>query len=168
MKKYFAAALLMVLIPMVVIACGGDDSVTPENGGSKLPDPEFSNLGEWAIKVDGHSVVNSVKVNGQEKTEEGYVFVKVDITARNNMDQDRIFMIGMHSPELYDSKGNKALYELFVEGALDTADCKAGETVSGSVYFKMPGEMAMSAKGMRLKLINIGQKELPEAEIILK
>ncbi|MBP7732899.1 MAG: DUF4352 domain-containing protein [Caldisericia bacterium] len=168
MKRIISAALLMVLIPMMAVACGGDVKVTPDNGGSKLPDPEFANLGEWAVKVDSQSVVKSIMVTGQEKTEEGYVFVKVDITARNNMDQDSMFMLGMLTPELDDGKGNISQYELFVDGALDKVDCKAGETVSGSIYFKMPGDMNLVTAGMKLNMTHIGQREQPKAEIILK
>lgn len=168
MKRIITTALLMVLIPVMIVACGGEPSILPDNGSSKLSDPEYSNLGEWAVKVDGQSVVSSIKVTGQEKTEEGYVFVKVDISVRNNMDQDRVLMIGMLAPELEDGNGNKSQYELFVDGALDKADCKAGETVKGSIYFKMPGNMNLSATGMKLTMTHIGQREQPKAEIILK
>lgn len=167
MRKLFLLGLVISLAPFAFIACGNSDQKT-DNGSGKMQDPEYAGLGEWAVKVDGHSVVPSVKVQGVEKSEESFVFVKVDITARNIMDKDRNFMLGMLSPELDDGKGNKSQYELFVDGALDRADCKAGMTVSGSVYFKMPGDTGLATKGMKLTLIYLGQMEQPKAEIILK
>jgi hypothetical protein len=167
MIRRIALMLITIAIAFTLTACGNDAN-KPNDSETKLQDPEYAGLGEWAVKVDGQSVVQSIKSQGEEKTEQGYVFVKVDITARNNTDQDRSFMLGMLAPELEDAKGNKSQYEMFVEGALDKEDCKAGMTVSGSIFFKMPGDINLVTTGMKLAMTYLGQREQPKAEIILK
>lgn len=167
MIRRVVLALIVTVVAFAMAACGNDASITVDDQ-PKLQDPEYAGLGEWAVKVDGQSVVPSIKQQGVEKTEQGYVFVKVDITARNNTDQDRSFMLGMLAPELEDLKGNKSQYELFVDGAINKEDCKAGMSISGSIYFKMPGDASLATAGMKLAMTYLGQREQPKAEIILK
>jgi hypothetical protein len=162
MRKIFFIMVAILILPFLAVACG---EAQPSKDEGKN---EFASLGDWSVRVNGYSVVDRIKVNGRETTDIGCVYVKIDMTFANNSDTDRAFMSGMFTMDLDDLKGNRAANELFVEGGLDTADVKAGQTVDGSFFFKMSGDMNLDPAGMKLSFTNIGQKEYPTAEVILK
>jgi hypothetical protein len=150
------AMAILAVCAMVLSGCG------------QLKDDAFIALGDWSFRVNGQSIQQSVKVSGSEMTEEGFIFVKVNMTFKNDTDQPRAFMAGMFTMELEDSAGSSSMNELFVEGGLDTADVKSKSEVTGDFFFKMQGNMQTNPSGMKLKLMNIGMREEPKAEYILK
>lgn len=163
--KRIAAIMALVVLTVCVAGCGYE---SPGSDEASFPPKEFVPVGDWSAKVNGQSVVDSVMVNGSKVAEDGKVFVKVNLTFKNDSGTDRIFMLGMLNPSLVDAAGNVSPYELFVEGALDKVDTKANETATGDVFFKVVGDMTLKPEGMKLVLENLGVKEQPKVTIELK
>lgn len=163
--KRIAAIMALVVLVAGFAGCGAEPPGSDENS---LPPKEFVAVGDWSALVNGQTVVDSIMVNGSKVTEDGKVFVKVNLTFRNDSGDDRIFMLGMLNPSLVDATGTVSPYELFVEGALDKVDAKKNETVTGDVFFKVTGDMTLKFEGMKLVLENLGVREQPKVTIDLK
>lgn len=176
MKKYFSIMLTVLVCATLFAGCGTatddkqvDDKVNPPNNKSEqVSNGQTSMLDVWEVTINGQSVVQSIVVQGETKKDDGYVYVKVNMSAKNTSKATRVFMLGMCNPELDDLKGNLAQYELFVEGGLDKADCKPGDIASGDVYFKIPGGANTNPAGMKFKFTYLGSKEQPQLEFVLK
>jgi hypothetical protein len=176
MKKYLSTLLTIFVCTALFSGCGTatedkqvDDQVNPpDNKTEQVSNGQTSMLDVWEVAINGQSITQSVVVQGETKKDDGYVYVKVNMSAKNTSKATRVFMLGMCNPELDDLKGNLAQYELFVEGGLDKADCKPGDTATGDIFFKIPGDMNTNPAGMKLKFTYLGSKEQPQVEIVLK
>ena len=176
MKKYLSIMLTTLVCAALFVGCGTanpdkqiDDKVdNSENQSKPLSNASTSTLDVWEVTINGQSIVQSIVVQDETKKDDGYVYVKVNMSAKNTSNATRVFMLGMCNPELDDLKGNLSQYEFFVDGGLNKADCKPGDVASGDIFFRIPGDMNTNPVGMKLKFTYLGARDQPQVEFLLK